>query len=140
SDARWSEFPGVSPIAIICAIHVVVRNLGQILQQVFDLFFADAPDEILEAFVLQALAHVVLRDRQHRLRYPLGRNGTNGYTILPGIVMKFSAEDHLKMRYLEALYIAVDAVKADVGDVMLAAGVKTATDFDAQILHRLIEL
>src|SRR4029434_3849544 len=64
----------------------------------------------------------------------------DGNTILPGIIMKFAAENHLEMRYLEALYVAVDTVKADVGDVVLAAGIKAAADFDAQILHRLIEL
>src|SRR4029077_14537772 len=113
---------------------------GQILQEILDLLFADAPDEILEALVLQALAHVVFRDRQHRLRYPLGWNGANGYSVFPRIVVKFSAKDHLKMRHLEALHVAVDAVKADVGNMMLAAGVKAAANFNAQIFYRLIEL
>ena len=46
----------------------------------------------------------------------------------------------LEVRYLEALHVAVDTVKANVGDVVLAAGIKAAAHFDAQILHRLIEL
>ena len=62
------------------------------------------------------------------------------HAVLAGVVVKLAAEDHLEMRHLKSLHVAVDAVKADVGDVMLAAGVEAAADFDAQILHRLVEL
>src|SRR5262245_45582626 len=140
SHVHQGKFPGVTPIAIVRAIHVVTRNLRQILQQILDVFFANAPDEILEALVLQALAYVVLCYRQHCLRYPLRGNGADGDAILSGIVMKFSSENHLEMRHLEPLHVAVDAVKADISNAMLATGIKAAADFDAQTLHRLIEL
>src|SRR5262245_44453884 len=54
--------------------------------------------------------------------------------------MKFAAEDDLEMRHLKSFDVAVDAVKADVGDVMLAAGIEAAAHLDAQIFHRLVEL
>jgi hypothetical protein len=44
------------------------------------------------------------------------------------------------MRHLKSINVAVNPVEADVGDMVLAAGVETATDFDAQIFDRLIEL
>ena len=44
------------------------------------------------------------------------------------------------MRHLKSFYVAVDAVKTDVGNVMLAAGVEAAADFDAEIFYRFVEL
>ena len=62
------------------------------------------------------------------------------HAVFAGVVVKFAAEDHLKMRHLKSLDVAVDAVKSNIGNVMLAAGVEAAADFDAQIFYRFVEL
>ena len=44
------------------------------------------------------------------------------------------------MRHFKALNRSTDSVKTDVGNVMLPATVKTATDLDMQVLNCLIQL
>ena len=50
------------------------------------------------------------------------------------------AQNHLEVWHRVSRHFAAYAVKSQVGDVMLAATVETATDLDVQILDGFIEL
>src|SRR5215471_9332533 len=134
------KLPRIAPVTVIRGVHIVGGNPGEIFQEVLDLFFTDPPNEVLEALALLALAHVIFGDRQYCFRYALRRHGSDGHAVLAGVVMKLAAENDLKVRHLKPLHVAVDAIKPDVGDMVLAARVEAAAYFDAQILHRLIQL
>ena len=51
----------------------------------------------------------------------------------------FATKDQLEVRHRIARDLAADAIEAEIGDVMLAAAIEAAADFDVQILNGFIE-
>ena len=63
-----------------------------------------------------------------------------GQAVRAGVVAPLAAEHDLEVRHLVAADVAADAVEAEVGDVVLAAGVEAAADLDVQAFDGGVEL
>ena len=58
----------------------------------------------------------------------------------PAFSRHWPPQDNLKVRHGNAVDLAAIAVEADVGGVVLAAGIEAAADLDPQGLDGLVEL
>ena len=114
--------------------------MRQIFQRCFQFHFADALDEILEAFAGRAAGDVLFGEARDHFRNILRRNRHDRQAVRTAVVLPLAAQHHLKMRNGEAADLAADAVETKIGHVMLAAAIEAAADFDVQVLHGFVEL
>src|SRR5262249_27181580 len=71
-------------------------------------------------------------ETRHDLVNAFRRDRYCGKTVRPGIVRCLTAQDHLEMRHRMVPYFTTDTVEADVGNMMLPAGVKAAANLNVQ--------
>ena len=109
----------------------MVGYFGEIREHLLEFTFSDPRNELLKRFSALTFAREAGRNAVHDFRCALGWDCTDGQSICAAILFPFPAEDELEMRDRVAANHAVDAVKADVRNVMLAAGVEAAADLDA---------
>ena len=114
--------------------------MGQVFEHGLDFALADASDEVLEGLVPGALGDKVLGQAGDDFGDVLGGHGTGGQAKGTGVFPPLAAQDDLKVRHGDAVDLAAVAVEADVGRVVLAAGVEAAADLDPQGLDGLVEL
>src|SRR3989338_882105 len=137
---RQGKFSRISPIAIIGRIGVVGGEPREVVQHGFDLFFADPSDEVLKALTFQPFPYIPIGNPHHDLRYPPGRDGADRQPVSPGVVLPLTAEHHLEVRHGITVDIPADAVKSDIGNVVLAARIEAAAHLNPQIFYRRVEL
>src|SRR2546426_377315 len=129
----------IAPISVIRRIGVMRRDLRQIIEHHLDTLLAEPIDEVLKRLALFSLAHISFSDAVNGFRNPLRRNSANSEAVLACVVPEFTAQHDLKMRHLIAIDVTVDAVKTDVSDVMLAAGVEAAAHLNTEIFYRFVQ-
>ena len=69
----------------------------------------------------------------------LGRDRPDGQAVRPAVFGPLAADHDLEMGNGVAADVAAVAVEADVGDVVLAAGVEAAADLDVQVADGFVE-
>ncbi len=128
----------VVPVRVERGIRGVGRNFGEVLDHELTFGFADAADVGLEGFAGLALLDVAGGDARDGGGNALGGDGADGQAVGAGVFGPLAAEDDLEVGGGEAALVAADAVEAEIGNVMLAAGVETAADLDAQVADGVI--
>ncbi len=69
------------------------------------------------------------------LRDTLRGHGANGETVSGTIVLPLTAHEDAEVRHSRPTDLARDTVEADVGEVMLAAGIEAAGHLEVQVPH-----
>ena len=87
-----------------------------------------------------ALVEIAVGDAVHRFGDALGRHRADRQAVGAGVLLPLAAEHDLEVRHGVAVHVAADAVEAEVGDVVLAAGVEAAADLDVQAADGLVQL
>ena len=115
------------------------RHGGELVQHALDAHLAGALNEGAEGLALLALGHVAAGEALDHVRDALGRHGADGQAVRAAILLPLPAQHHLEMRHGVAVEVAADAVEAQIGHVVLAAGVEAAADLDVQALHGFVQ-
>ena len=79
-------------------------------------------------------------DEIHRVRNALRRHRANRKTVGAGIILPFATEENLEVGDHVVALLAAHSVEAEIGNVVLAAGIEAAADFDAQAANDFIHL
>ena len=108
------------------------------------IFFSSAlPMRLMKSLKLSppaAFGDVAVGEAGDHLRNVFRRNRHDRQSVRTAVVLPFAAEDDLEVGHGVPGDLAADAVEAQVGDVVLAAAVEAAADFDVQILDCLVHL
>ncbi len=139
ADVAHAEFARVAPIAVEGRVLFVGRHLHQVLDHPARLRFAEPVDKCRKRFPGLPLVDVPAGDALDHRRDVFGRHAADGQPVAAGVVRPLTAEQDLKMRHLVVADGAAVAVEADVGQMMLAAGVETTAHLDFQSFHCFIE-
>ena len=134
------EHARVSPVAVEGGVLLVGRHGGQLVEHLAAGRLADALDEVLERLARIVLGQVAAGDQVDRLRDVARRHRPDRQTVGAGVVAPLAAQHHLEVRDRVVVALAAHAVEAQVGDVMLTAGVEAARHLDAQAADHLVQL
>ncbi len=116
----------------------MLRNRSEVVDHLLARGLADARDEVMERLGRFTLREIAARDPVDRLGDALRRYRADRQAIGASVVLPLAAEHDLKMRHGVSILVAAYSIEAEVGDMVLAAGVEAAADLDVQSADGLV--
>ena len=133
--SRDREFARIAPIGVQRAVHGIGGTAEKASTISLSAFLPMRATVVLEALVRLALGEILLGHVVDELGDALRRHRADGQAVGGAVVFPLPAHEDAEVRHGRAADLARDAVEADVGQVMLAAGVEAAGHLDVQVAH-----
>ena len=125
----------IAPVAEVARVFLKAGQLHVGLQHGFDFLATQIFDPGLEVLVRAAFGDIALGQRFQNIGHAFGWHRADRQAVAAGVLLPLSAEHDLEVRQFVIAGAAAVAEEADVGHVMLPAGVKAATDLDFEFAH-----
>src|SRR6185503_16292044 len=98
----------------------------------------DSRDEFVKRLSRCPLFQIAIRDAIDRLGNAFRRHRADRETVRSGVIGPLASQDHLEMWHCVSVLVPADTVEAQIGDMMLAAGIEAAADLDVESADSLI--